>query len=395
MNSDNCSARRFSATQKLALLQIPNKNGHAELVTYDLQSGQLVTAFSLGESFCNSVPNHKDEFVNGGDHYARIRNLDGRAHTERIQHGNRVSRCTISPDGRIVATAGWQDVRLTERTESRELFRESGDSKPAFAILPHQSRISHLVFSNDNRMLATVQFDGLVRVWDTVSAMSPKFDLHIEENGNQGAFVAEPLQCILTGNHHQNGSVKNLRSIDIASGAIHEIVGDLDGQLRATGVANDGNQMILAIATDEQRSDVVRIYNHVAENSSNAGSDSRANNLSRQWTSSDIAIDLPGDPRAIACHPTDHQYAVLCGNGETVVIDGDAGKVVRRFNVPESAFRGSRLLWQNGLIVWSDDGKSIVLTGNVSPSGCVGFRCPNRRESFSTLCKSRASRTEF
>lgn len=356
---------------KLALLRHSSSGKSERLYVYDLNTGQRIYACALGISYANSVPNVLGEVVNGGDRYARIRTLDNEPHSERILHGRFVTRCDSSPDGQLVATADWQNVCLTERTDVGELFRESNDIKTPFAIIPHPVRVSQLSFSDDNRMLATVQFDGLIRVWDISNALQPKTEFEVEEQGNRAAFAPGP-KGIFTGMHHRSGEVQSFREIDLDSYEVRRIESDITGQLRDAVYTSDGRQFALAVAEGANKSGYVLIAKCATAEAADTESKT-------------IRIDLSGDPRSIACHPNKHQYAVLCGDGTTVVINGDSGEVEGECVFPKKAISVPSYPAHNGIVMYSPNGESLVQFGNRASSGMQVFSTVDFSQRFSTF----------
>lgn len=356
---------------KLALLKISKEttNATTRLCVYELNRNKLIHTCTLGISYANSLPNSRGEVLNCGDRHARIRTLENGAHTERILHGRYVTRCDMSPDGNLVATADWRNVHVTERTETRRLFRESHDIKPPFSTIPHRTRVSHVSFSPDSRLLVTVQFDGLIRVWDVASARQPKIDLAVEEEGSRAIFARGP-RGILTGNHHRDGQVHSFREINLDSGTTQDLVESFDGQLRDVAYAADGIHFAMAVAEGVVESGYVLI---------------KQDPNNRHGGDTTIRVPLDADPRSIAAHPHKHQYAVLCGNGDAVVINGQTGEIDGERQIPEDAMTAPIRLMHNGQVAYSADGCSLVLLGNEWSSGLRVLDADGLQQRFPTF----------
>jgi WD40 repeat protein len=74
-----------------------------------------------------------------------------------MRHGDGVSEFRISPDGKLVATAGEDNVL--------RLWRQA-DSAPVLSPLRHGGIVNGPTFRSDSRMLVTGCSDGLLRLWD-------------------------------------------------------------------------------------------------------------------------------------------------------------------------------------------------------------------------------------
>ena len=350
---------------KLTMLKFGEKEVNTRLETWNIETGMKIGSCFLGVTYSCSKPGPQGKIVNGGEQYGRVRTLDNRSHVEIIRHGNLVTRSAICPDASFVATAGWeQTVRLTEMTNTRDLYGDVDDAKPSFAVLPHQTRVSHIGFSHDGQLMTTVQFDGLIRVWDVSPAVPRQRKLIVSSGGNRAEFVPGPNPCLFKGMHHQDGQVTSLLSLDSKSEGLRQLISDVNGKLRDVAVSSDGRHYALAIATSNTGTGFVRVVS------------------SSDPTRPGQTIELPADPRSIAADPTRHAFAVLCGNGETVIIDGKTNALANRYAVPDTELETGKYPRHNGLIAYSPDGRFIVQTGSVASSTVHVFNADDYSERF-------------
>ena len=77
-----------------------------------------------------------------------------------MRHGNWVTRCVFSPDGRRLATAS------QDRTAQ---VWDAATGRPAGAPLRHADWVNHAAFSADGRWLVTASQDGTARFWDVAT----------------------------------------------------------------------------------------------------------------------------------------------------------------------------------------------------------------------------------
>jgi WD40 repeat protein len=86
-----------------------------------------------------------------------------------LRHGDGVAKAVFSTGGKLVATAGEDNVV--------RLWRVS-DSRPVTGALRHNGIIGSVLFSPDDRLLATACVDGMVRLWSV----------------DRGEMIAPPVQ---------------------------------------------------------------------------------------------------------------------------------------------------------------------------------------------------------
>jgi WD40 repeat protein len=129
-----------------------------------------------------------------------------------------VAHACFSPDGRWLASAGWQDntARIWNVTTGQPLL-----------VLPHPKDVNHVAFSSDGQRLATACEDRKVRVWDAVTGAFTGPSADYGDSVYCAEFSPDGQRIAYSGGTFQwaNSQDASVRIWDLASGAIRRLAG--------------------------------------------------------------------------------------------------------------------------------------------------------------------------
>ncbi|WP_165234154.1 WD40 repeat domain-containing serine/threonine protein kinase [Aquisphaera insulae] len=250
-----------------------------------------------------------------------------------LEHRNAVTDATFSPDGRMLLSCSSDNTAQLWAVPG-------GDPLDPPLDLHRPGRV--VAFAPDGRSLATQDGD-LVRLWALPEGGVPTTLVPLDGDGSFAALSPDGTLAIPTGMSY-NRKLRSTRVTQVATGRpagpplrpggrIIDAVFSPDGRTVAAATARDG--------TPEEGQEVVT------------------------W---DWARDrpiwramLPSDPRSLAYRPDGRRLAVLCGEGELLILDPESGRETLRWRAHDAEL--ARHWINNGAVRFSPDGRCVLTWG--------------------------------
>ncbi len=219
------------------------------------------------------------------------------------------------------------------------------DSNYDTRSIRHTNAVTSVAFSSDGRLFATVQRDGLIRVWDTLSAfmdyqLLPTSAITLVTLSGDGRFVA-PSGIT----YSQEEKPRDFMVYDSETAMpMVDLPIDAGGEMAAAVFSHNGERF--AVATELPNALTIWDW--------------------RQGKPALPPIDLPAGPRGIDWHQREPgelggRIAVLCENAELLLINASSGKNESRWPTLPMGYDGYPV--NNGSVVFSADGKTIITYG--------------------------------
>lgn len=329
-----------------------------ELKRINVGKDKIVNSIPLGAAYGLSNLSDSGRFVVGGKYYARVREMNGRGHQEILRHRDRVHRIAIRRDGSAAATAGWDNrVRLWDLSDlppTHDKNLNQSERRPV-ATLAHQELASNVAFSRDGSRLATVQYDGLVRVWDIQHLIAKSTNVPVGPLGSLLRRTDEGESFYTAGGTFFDNHLQALRVYDFTGQSKHSC--SFPGiVVRDAAKSSSKNQYGVITVEDigMTRQSSLRIESggllHLVHE------DENGDLFSRQ------VLKMPSEPASVDFHPLRQELAVFCLAGEVLIIDTQLGEVKLQSNIESLNLHvGEENVRAH--IKYTPNGKSIVIWG--------------------------------
>lgn len=314
--------------------------GGSELTQWDMATGKPETApIRTQPRSLQGVAASLDGkwFASGGYNGPELFATDSKRPPINLSHTNLVKRIEFSPDNAALLSVSMdQTARLWSLPDGQPI----GDPLRQMAIA------DNCAWSQDGRVFATTQYDGLVRVWqrpedDRVKVQEPKWGQRPRISFDGRLVVPSIWHESALGGIHQNvNSLRVLTSDGFSVAADLALRGPLidscicGDNLAAAAVYSQGAKARLGVwdvKTARQRFE---------------------------------PIELAAVPISIAARPSHGQLAVLCTKGELLIFDDQTGNcVLRLHHEAASATPAGRSI----RVEYTSDGKSLVSLAGAQP----------------------------
>ena len=293
-----------------------------------------------------------------------MRFLDRLEHEQQILDTELTRDCIVATAGKNKSVSIW---RMDETTDSRW---DVPYQKELLMSLPHQDHVRLIRFSDDGTHLATLQTDGLLRIWEYPKQDRVHYRVRVPRSGSQAKLIGRQ-RWLTTGlsrysrNSGRTGAVENAKIFD-------QRTGDLIGQTSAN-LESDGPVMDAACAPDHRQ--LATAHAHAERNLKTIKLEDGTGGSIQfwEWPEFEAAgepIDLPGEPRCVEYSPDGTRLAVCTMNLEVVLINTHT-REIEDVLVPTDLYGQTidqRLLkapyYDNGKLKYSPDGKTIVVWGS-------------------------------
>lgn len=348
------------------------RTGERRARFFDLDSGQpLGGEVVTGSTFSAALASDLSSCVIGGDSYARIQSIKWHAnepsfvrHQCRLSHDDAVT-CIAFGGKKLLATAGRDRVvhlwRVSDEIIPGRFYNER--EKP-LATLVHTDDLEGLLFANDASHLATIQRDGLIRVWQVPTFESPGYAINLPRGGSALKLVGKN-HLLISGSTHWSSHVVNASLRRLKDGVVL-------GETPLKDLRDQGHLLDAAITDDHDK--LISLHANPARSGNTLITQDQTAGKILLWQFAEGNPSGPGlavaaEPRSVALHPNQSVAAVLLANQDILKIDLTQPSVAEvlsaKTKVHETGLAVGVQLGslRNGQVLFSPDGAYLYQWG--------------------------------
>lgn len=293
--------------------QVVIPDGTNGLNCWDLQTRQLRWNYPAKQLSSLAVNRSETILALGGFRVVEfVDPMTGQTFGTKIPHRNMVHDVAFSPDGSMLISGGSDHIARVSRVPS-------GDA--VVGTIPHFDVVHRCVWSPDGHTIATMPWSGgTLRVWRVGRDQNQDFETPLLAGGAWLRISADGSKYFSAGVNSQAQQV----FVQVHSSRDGKVVGKpLSGWQRiddATFLSN--TSQVIVVGTPET---------NAAGAEQGAGDATATTGVARfldYLTGEPVhaAIDTPTRPIAVAASPDGDTVAVLCYDGQLLLIDGRTGK---------------------------------------------------------------------
>ena len=254
---------------------------------------------------------------------------------------NQVDDATFSPDGQTLYTCGGDHGVGVWSVP---------DLLPTLAPLEHQADVFRLAISRDGSKLATLQNDGLLRVWQLADPDPLDMRITAEARHTFADMSADGQHLLPVGSARSFAGPSGLRSTrvyDRATGRPAGPVIAVEGELRGGGFAPGGRTVALLTAVPDPKRPNLPV---------NATPGAIRFVDWKTGAAVGVPVSTPAEPFDIVFRPDGKQAVAVCANGTILVLDPRTGVLVRKWDHPE---RLNPLYHLGKTAIYAPDGATV------------------------------------